>query len=115
MAQQFRFEDCVFKEETLLQMLLGCARRGGPAEAALACRALGLHALTLGSTEAAQRIFIDAVPTLRPASLTGKTPGVRAAAVDALGMLCFVGCEGPHEALETMGLLSRIFSSKGTW
>ena len=52
----------------------------------------------------------QALPTLEPVILTGKAVASRVAAIDALGMLCFVGSEGPHEALPVMALLAKAFT-----
>lgn len=51
---------------------------------------------------------MQAEPLLEPLVLTGKYPGVRAAVVDALAMLCFVGSEGAAETLHTMHKLWRV-------
>jgi hypothetical protein len=69
--------------------------------------AAGLHAITLGAMDATERMYRDALPALEPIILTGKVAGVRVAAIDALGMLCFVGSEGAHETLECMALLTK--------
>lgn len=53
---------------------------------------------------------LQALPTLEPIILTSKAVASRVAAIDALGMLCFVASEGPHESLPVMALLARSFA-----
>jgi hypothetical protein len=50
----------------------------------------------------------QAEPLLEPVALTGKSGAVRVAVVEALSLLCFVGSEGTHETLRTMGTLWRV-------
>lgn len=69
----------------------------------------GLHVITLGASDMAERVFQDALPTLEPLVLSGKAVVSRVAAADALGMLCFVASEGAHETLPIMALFSRVF------
>lgn len=45
---------------------------------------------------------------LEPLILTGKGSSARAAAVEALAMLCFVGSEGTLDTLHTMQTLWRV-------
>lgn len=45
---------------------------------------------------------------LEPLALTGKSTAVRAAVVEALAMLCFVGSEGTADTLHTMQTLWRV-------
>jgi hypothetical protein len=47
----------------------------------------------------------QAEPVLEPLILTGKGTVARAAAVEALAMLCFVGSEGTLDTLHTMQTL----------
>jgi hypothetical protein len=101
----FQYEEAVFRQETFAQAFIGSIRRGGPAEAALAANALGLHVLTLGTSEGAESVFQDARSVFEPLILTGRSTASRAAAVDAMGMMCFVASEGPHETMEIINLL----------
>lgn len=55
LQSSYCFEDCVFRQESLAQMLLASLRKGATAEAGLAVRALGLHLLTLGLSEGVQQ------------------------------------------------------------
>ena len=41
LTAQWQLDECTFKQETLSRLFLGCFKRGGPAESALAARALG--------------------------------------------------------------------------
>ena len=57
------------------QMFLGSIKRGGPAEAALAARALALHVVTLGAGDEAESIYRDALPVLEPVRVHGRMGG----------------------------------------
>lgn len=106
-TQEWQFEECAFRQDTFAQLFLNCLRRGAPSEAALAARALGLHVITLGASDASEAIFRDARAVLEPLLLTSKSTATKGAAVDALSMMCFVASEGPHETLEIINLLLR--------
>lgn len=105
-----QYEECMLRVATFSQMFLGSLKRGGPAEAGLAARALSLHLVTLGAGAEAEGIYKDALPVLEPVLLTSKSATTRAAAADALATACFVGGEGPHDALDCMALLARALA-----
>ncbi|KAJ7284270.1 hypothetical protein O6H91_06G084000 [Diphasiastrum complanatum] len=85
------------KYETLSHLYACSVRRGSASEAALAARALGLLALTLGAGDAAEHVFGEASSHLVKVAKFASESAVRIAAVDSLAILCFVG-SGENES-----------------
>ncbi|KDD77046.1 interferon-related developmental regulator, partial [Helicosporidium sp. ATCC 50920] len=115
-TSQWQFDDSVLRCETLSSMLLRCLKKGGASEASLAARALGLHAITLGSGSEAEGVWAQGravlAPMVQSRSASGASSAVaRTSALEALGVLCFVGAEGEHETMETLELCEGVFSA----
>lgn len=66
--------------------------------------------LTLGASSDSESIFNDALAAFEPVILKGRTASVRAAAIEALAMMCFVAGEGGEETVHVMDLFKRNFT-----
>lgn len=73
--------------------------------------AAGLHTVTLGACSEAEDIFEDSLAAFEPVILKGRSPSLRAAAVEALAIMCFVAAEGPEETVRVMEIFTKAFSN----
>lgn len=111
LAGSFCYDDCMLRQNTLSSLFLGSIRRGSGAEATLAMRCLGLYLITLGPGKEAESVLPDAEPVLKQAAMHGKSPAVRAAAVDAIAASVFVAEEDPAGMARAMATLRGGFRS----
>ncbi|PNH11802.1 hypothetical protein TSOC_001291, partial [Tetrabaena socialis] len=103
---EFRYEEAVQHNETLVARCLLGLKRGGPIESSRSSQLLGLHILTLGTGN--ESLFQSLRPELERAALgsnQGKGPEVQAAAVDSLALAAFV-LAGEEEG--TQGVMRRL-------
>lgn len=66
---------------------------------------------TLGISSATEQIFEEAHSAMEPVIAKGRVGEVRAAAIEALSIMCFVAASGPEETMEVMDLFKRAFMS----
>eukprot|EP00244_Chara_vulgaris_P010413 TRINITY_DN4791_c0_g1_i3.p1 TRINITY_DN4791_c0_g1~~TRINITY_DN4791_c0_g1_i3.p1 ORF type:complete len:459 (+),score=80.70 TRINITY_DN4791_c0_g1_i3:709-2085(+) len=100
------------RQETLLQVFLSSVRKGGASEMSLAARALGLLALTEGASESSEHFLDEVAPHLLKVVKQSSSPNARISALDALGIICFVG--GQEEPTEkVMDVFWQVGTCKG--
>lgn len=114
MTARVLFDFVEEKRETLLQQFLGSVKRGGAAEASLAARALGLLAITAGAGDVAEQILSEASAPLTRLAKSASASAVRIAAMEAIGMLSFVGTPEHGATEEAMTLMWQIAGHKGS-
>ncbi|KAL0044066.1 hypothetical protein WJX82_006874 [Trebouxia sp. C0006] len=91
----FNYEEALVRKETLSTLMLGCIKKGGVVEAALACRGIALLLITLGAGNDAESLQQDAHPVFQQAACYGKAVAVKAAAIEALAITAFVASNDP--------------------
>ena len=88
--------------------IFGEVRRCAALAAEPVCVQHAAAALLRSSTSGSASVSLQAEPVLEPLIRNGKSGVTRAAAVEALSVLCFVGSEGATDTLHTMSTLWRI-------
>ncbi|EIE23324.1 hypothetical protein COCSUDRAFT_63675 [Coccomyxa subellipsoidea C-169] len=112
----YRCIDALYEKRqgTLSSLAIRSVRYGGPVEAALAARVLGLLSLTLGAGDDSERLLEEAQPVLEKASTGGKGVALRAMAAEALAMMAFVGVEDPSVLDAVMVHLAGLWKGAAT-
>lgn len=83
---------------TLLNMFINSVKRGSAREVALAARAIGLLALTVGTGGNAHEIMEEAIPQLHQALKSGSDSLKRSSVLDCLAIITFIGGEAGDDA-----------------
>eukprot|EP00195_Chlamydomonas_chlamydogama_P015533 CAMPEP_0202900152 /NCGR_PEP_ID=MMETSP1392-20130828/10135_1 /ASSEMBLY_ACC=CAM_ASM_000868 /TAXON_ID=225041 /ORGANISM="Chlamydomonas chlamydogama, Strain SAG 11-48b" /LENGTH=272 /DNA_ID=CAMNT_0049586485 /DNA_START=182 /DNA_END=997 /DNA_ORIENTATION=+ len=102
-----RDEDSEKHEESTIQRCLAALRKGGPLEMTLAATVLGLHVVSL--PEPSERLFRSMQADLQKAAAQGRSPEARAAATEALALVCFVAAEDDHTTIEVMNKMQQLW------
>ena len=90
--------------ETLEMYLLASVKKGDSSEVALACRALSLMALTLGTES--DRFVSNATPILAEYLRNfSKSPSSRGYIAQCIGFMNFIGSPSDQDTLQAMGIL----------
>lgn len=105
------FHDMEERQGSLVGLLTGSARRGGANETSSAARALALICISLGAGSAAESLLSEAQPVLERAALHHAAAHAKAACIEALSIIAFVGVESPIETHDILATLSKLFSS----
>ncbi|XP_024525476.1 uncharacterized protein LOC9659932 [Selaginella moellendorffii] len=101
------------KYETLTHQILLSIKQSSSTEAVLAGRALAVVSITAGAGKVAEHVFEDSFPHLSKISKLGRDSAARVSAIEALGMLTFVG--GVEVSTESaMEVLWQIVIHKGS-
>ncbi|XP_002987214.2 interferon-related developmental regulator 2 [Selaginella moellendorffii] len=101
------------KYETLTHQILSSIKQSSSTEAVLAGRALAMVSITAGAGKVAEHVFEASFPHLSRSSKLGRDSAVRVSAIEALGMLTFVG--GVEASTESaMEVLWQIVIHKGS-
>ncbi|EFJ22487.1 hypothetical protein SELMODRAFT_54790, partial [Selaginella moellendorffii] len=101
------------KYETLTHQILSSIRQSSSTEAVLAGRALAMVSITAGAGKVAEHVFQASFPHLSKISKLGRDSAARVSAIEALGMLAFVGGVDLEEA-SAMEVLWQIVIHKGS-
>ncbi|EFJ11779.1 hypothetical protein SELMODRAFT_425987 [Selaginella moellendorffii] len=101
------------KYETLTHQILSSIKQSSSTEAALAGRALAMVSITAGAGKVAEHVFEASFPHLSKISKLGRDSAARVSAIEALGMLAFVGGVDLEEA-SAMEVLWQIVIHKGS-
>lgn len=102
------------KLETLLQQFVNSVKRGSASEVALAARALGLLAITLGASTGAEHVLEEAAPALTVVAKTNSASTARSAALESLAILTFVSAPDTEATEQTMKTLWQIGCHAGS-
>ena len=95
-------------------LFLSSIKKGGSSECAQACRAVALLCLTLGPCEQTEGSWPEARVALEGVLSSTKDFGAKAAALQALAMLCFIAAEEPSDTEELLTALQRHWTSGDT-
>ncbi|XP_002976228.2 interferon-related developmental regulator 2 [Selaginella moellendorffii] len=101
------------KYEMLTHQILSSIRQSSSTEAVLAGRALAMVSITAGAGKVAEHVFEASFPHLSKISKLGRDSAARVSAIEALGMLAFVGGVDLEEA-SAMEVLWQIVIHKGS-
>lgn len=103
------------KYETLLHRCITSVKKGAGTEIALASQTIGLIALTCGAGDVAYQIVSEASPHLIKIAKLGSDSKARIAALEALALVCFIGCSDYEAAEGVMDVLWQISTHKGNF
>ncbi|KAJ4701627.1 Interferon-related developmental regulator like [Melia azedarach] len=100
------------KFATLLHQCLGSFKRGSSKEIALASRAIGLLALTVGSGDNAREILEESITPFSQALKSGSESLKIASLLECLAIITFVGGIDPEETERSMQIMWQIVHPK---
>ncbi|XP_010272442.1 PREDICTED: interferon-related developmental regulator 1 isoform X2 [Nelumbo nucifera] len=110
LQHQFVEKNCI----TLLHQCLNSIKKGSSKEISLACRVIGLLAITVGcgNSAAAHEILEDSIPPLSQALKSGSDPSKISSILDCLAVITFVGGNVPEEIERSMQIMWQFIYPK---
>ncbi|XP_015900563.3 uncharacterized protein LOC107433737 isoform X1 [Ziziphus jujuba] len=99
------------KFATLLHQCLNSFKRGSAQEISLACRVIGLLALTVGQGDNAHEILEDSVPPLTQALKSGSESS-KISLLECLAVITFVGGNDPEQTERSMQIMWQVVHPK---
>ncbi|KAF5739470.1 hypothetical protein HS088_TW12G00676 [Tripterygium wilfordii] len=100
------------KFATLLNQCLSCIKRGSSKEISLACRVIGLLALTVGCGDNAREILEESVTPLSQALKSGFESLKIVSVIECLAIVTFVGGNDPEETERSMEIMWHVVHPK---